>query len=126
LSEIACASSRHHHYEEIRIDSRIDQVKVQVQDEQLEEVICLKLGVYIVIMDMKIWLTHSGVWGSNLQDFTKQAQSRKVFHLELDKSLIIKLKWNAQGKGLLLIGFLFYRSHMLVGRLGYRIVAVLS
>jgi hypothetical protein len=43
----------------------------------------------------------------------------------LDKSLTIKLKWNAQGKGLLLIGFLFYRSHVLVGRSGYRIVVVL-
>jgi hypothetical protein len=35
-----------------RIDSRIDQVKAQVQDEQLEENICLKLAIYIVIMDM--------------------------------------------------------------------------
>jgi hypothetical protein len=27
-------------------------VKAQVQDEQLEENICLKLAIYIVIMDM--------------------------------------------------------------------------
>jgi hypothetical protein len=43
-------------------------------------------------------LTHSEVRGSNLQDFTKQAQSRKVFHLELDKIIIIKLKWIHKAK----------------------------
>jgi hypothetical protein len=52
LSELSCVSSRHHHYGERRIDSSIDQVNVQVQDEQLEENICLKLAIYIVIMDM--------------------------------------------------------------------------
>jgi hypothetical protein len=30
LSELSCVSSRHHHYKERRIDSRIDQVKAQV------------------------------------------------------------------------------------------------
>jgi hypothetical protein len=45
------------------------------------------------------------------QDFTKKARSRKVFQLEEDKTVIIYLKWNAQGKGLFLIGFLSYRSH---------------
>jgi hypothetical protein len=30
---------------------------------------------------------------SNSQDFTKQAQSRKTFHLEVDKNIIIKLKY---------------------------------
>jgi hypothetical protein len=39
-------------------------------------------------------LSHSGVWGSNLQDFNKQVQSRKMFQLEVDKIVIIKLKWN--------------------------------
>ena len=39
-------------------------------------------------------ISHSGVWGSNLQVFTKLEQSRKVFHLEVDKIVIIKLKWN--------------------------------
>ena len=39
-------------------------------------------------------LYHKGVWGSNLQVFTKLAQSRKVFHLEVEKIVIIKLKWN--------------------------------
>jgi hypothetical protein len=60
---------------------------------------------------LKESLSRSGVWGSNSQDFTKQAQSRKAFHLEVEKSIIIRLKWNAQGKGMILIGFLPYWSH---------------
>jgi hypothetical protein len=51
---------------------------------------------------MKIFLLeslHSVVWGSNPQDFTEQAQSRKTVQLEGDKIVIIYLKWNAQGKG---------------------------
>jgi hypothetical protein len=34
-------------------------------------------------------VSHSGVWGSNSQDFTKQARSRKVFQLEEEKKVII-------------------------------------
>jgi hypothetical protein len=34
--------------EKKRIELRIDQVKAQVQDEQIEENICLKLAIYIV------------------------------------------------------------------------------
>jgi hypothetical protein len=43
-------------------------------------------------------LSHSRVWGRNSQDFTEQAQSRKVFHLETNKITIIKLKWK-MGRG---------------------------
>jgi hypothetical protein len=38
---------------------------------------------------LKEILSHSGVWGSNSQDFTKQARSRNVFQLEEDKTVII-------------------------------------
>jgi hypothetical protein len=38
--------------EKRRIDSRIDQVKAQVQDRHLEDIILLKLAIYIVTMDM--------------------------------------------------------------------------
>jgi hypothetical protein len=41
-------------------------------------------------------LSHGGLWGRVLQDFIKQAQSRKVFHLEAVKIVIIKFKWNMQ------------------------------
>ncbi|KAK1629893.1 hypothetical protein QYE76_004208 [Lolium multiflorum] len=41
-------------------------------------------------------LSHGGLWGSNPQDFVKQAQSRKAFHLVEVKIVIIELKWNAQ------------------------------
>jgi hypothetical protein len=49
--------------------------------------------------------------GSNLQDFTEQAQLRKVVQLEKIKIAIIHLKWNSQGKGMILIGFLSCRSY---------------
>ena len=53
-------------------------------------------------------------------------QSRKVYQLERVKIVIIELKWNAQGKGMILIGFIFYRSHGVSGRPGFRIDRVLS
>ena len=58
----------------------------QVQDKHLEKIICLKLVVHLVIMDM--WrcslmkLSHSGVWGSKMWVFTKQQWSREAFRLE--------------------------------------------
>jgi hypothetical protein len=52
LCELSYVSLRHHHYRERGIVSRIDQVKAQVQDEQIEEIICSELAIYIVIMDM--------------------------------------------------------------------------
>jgi hypothetical protein len=42
-------------------------------------------------------LSHDGLWGSNPQDFIKQTRSRKVFHLEVTKIVIIKFEWNTQG-----------------------------
>jgi hypothetical protein len=60
-------------------------------------------------------LSHSGLWGSNPQDFIKKAQSRKAFHLVVVKIIIIEFKWNAEGQCLLLIGFLSYRSRGLLG-----------
>ncbi|KAK1629509.1 hypothetical protein QYE76_003824 [Lolium multiflorum] len=41
-------------------------------------------------------LSHGGLWGSNPQDFVKQAQSRKAFHLVEVKIVVIEFKWNAQ------------------------------
>jgi hypothetical protein len=60
---------------------------------------------------LKESLFHSRVWGSNPQDFTKQAQSRKVVQLEKIKIVTIHLKWNAQDKGMIVLGFLSYQSH---------------
>jgi hypothetical protein len=37
-------------------------------------------------------LSHDGLWGSNMQDFIKQAQSRNVFHLKVVKFFTIYLK----------------------------------
>jgi hypothetical protein len=70
---------------------------------------------------LKESLSHSRVWESNPQDFTEQAQSRKVVQLEKIKIVIILLKLNAQGKGMILIGFHSYCLMVLVVRPGYRI-----
>jgi hypothetical protein len=58
--------------------------------------------------------------GSNPQDFTEQVQSRKTVQLEGDKIFIIYLKWNAQGRAMILIEFLSYRYHS-VWETGFRI-----
>jgi hypothetical protein len=72
---------------------------------------CHLLRSWICEDMLKESLSHSRVRGSNSQDFTKQARSRKVFQLEGDKAVIIHLKWNAQEKGMIFIGFFSYRSH---------------
>ncbi|KAK1678300.1 hypothetical protein QYE76_039148 [Lolium multiflorum] len=100
-------------------------MKCKFKMSHLEEILCLTLAIHMVIMDMRrcaeeealpwwimgeqsIWcswicedaskkkLSHGGLWGSNPQDFVKQAQSRKAFHLVAVKTVIIKLKWNAE------------------------------
>jgi hypothetical protein len=71
---------------------------------------------------LKESLSHSRIWGSNPQDFTEQSQSRKVVQLEKIKIVIIHLKWNAQGKDMILIGFFFLTGLMvLFVRPGYRV-----
>ena len=60
--------------------------------------------------------------GASCGSSTSEAQSRKVVRLEGMKIVFIDLKWiNAQGKGMIFIGFLFYRSSDVVGRSGFRI-----
>jgi hypothetical protein len=59
----------------------------------LEEIIGLKLVSILcswMCEDMlKERPSHSGVWGRNLHNFTKQAWSRKVFHREGNKTVIM-------------------------------------
>ena len=51
--------------------------------------------------------------GAISESSPSKVQSRKVVRLEEMKIVIIDLKCiNAQGKGMILIGFLFYRSHV--------------
>ena len=57
--------------------------------------------------------------GASCDSSSREAQSRKVVRLEEMKIVFIDLKWfNAQGKGMILIGFLFYRSHDVSGETG--------
>jgi hypothetical protein len=77
-----------------------EEMKRKLKISQLEEIICLKLAIHMVWIcedAPKKKLSHSGVWGSNSQDFIKQSQSRKVFHLVTVKTVIIELKRNTQG-----------------------------
>jgi hypothetical protein len=41
--------SSHVHSQDI---NNVDQVKAEVQDRLLDDIICLKLGVHLVVMDM--------------------------------------------------------------------------
>ena len=100
-----------------------EEIKRKFKMSQLEEIICLKLAMkkwsassrwaiskrsfaWILLSIWWSWicedapkkkLSHDGLWGSNPQDFVKQAQARKAFHLVAVKIVIIELKWNAQG-----------------------------
>ena len=57
--------------------------------------------------------------GATSESSPSEAQSRKVVLLEEMKIVFIDLKWiNAQGKVMILIGFLFYRSHVVSGETG--------
>ena len=50
--------------------------------------------------------------GASCESSPREAQSRKVVRLEEMKVVFIDLKGiNAQGKGMILIGLLFHRSH---------------
>lgn len=90
----------------------------------ISKITFLNLVVHSCVMDMGRYfytrLSHSGVWGRNLQVFTKQMESRKLLHLEAGMIVLIEVKWSAQVKGITLIGFLFCRSQGVVGRPGYR------
>ena len=57
--------------------------------------------------------------GATCESSPSEAQSKKVVRLEEMKIVFIDLNWiNAQGKGMILIGFLFYRSHDVSGEIG--------
>ena len=73
---------------------------------------------YVKICQMRISILSMEELVEYSSSKSKSAQSRKVFHLEEGKIVIIYLKWNAQGKGMILIGFIFYRSHGDGGRPG--------
>jgi hypothetical protein len=60
-------------------------------------------------------LSYDGLWGSNPQDFIKLAQSRKMFHLEAVKTVIMKLEWMQTDKVCSSYCFLFTRIVVLVG-----------
>ena len=97
----------------------------QVQVEHLERIICLKLAVHLMIMDMWICismeLSHHSVWGSICK--SSRSNDDQVRHSGLCRAwrVIIKIKRDAQGKGMTLIGFSFTGLKVVVGRPDYRI-----
>jgi hypothetical protein len=54
---------------------------------------CRPFGVNGLVKICLKWLTHNGVWGSNLLVFIEPGESRKMFQLEVGMVVIIKLKW---------------------------------
>ena len=56
-------------------------------------------------------MEYGGAFGEVFIKHVLASTIKKGFQLERVKIVIIELKWNAQGKGMILIGFLFYRSH---------------
>ena len=85
---------------------------MQAQDVHLEDIISLKI-VMIGEDIPKKRVSSIGVWGA----ISKTSPSKRSMHNQ-ERSSNMKtqgpssyLKWNAQGKGMILIGFLFYRSH---------------
>ena len=91
------SSSREEEEEEVGVDQgyvRIDQHSCSSEDMPKSAFPILMYG------------------GASCESLPSEAQSRKVVRLEQMKIIFIDLKWiNAQGKGMFLIGFLFYRSH---------------
>jgi hypothetical protein len=53
---------------------------------------CRPFGVNGLVKMCLKWLTHNGVWGSNLLVFIEPAESRMI-HLEAGMIVFIKLKW---------------------------------
>ena len=53
---------------------------------------CRPFGVNGLVKMCLKWLTHNGVWGSNLLVFIEPAESRMI-HLEAGVIVIIKIKW---------------------------------
>ena len=66
-------------------------------------------------------LSHLGVWGSNMRVFTKRSEIKKgdPFECRL-RSSSSSSSGMQKDKGMILIGFLFYRSRGVVGRPGFR------
>jgi hypothetical protein len=98
---------------------------VQVQDKHIKKIICLKLAIHLVIMDLWRWVltkqSHNGLWGSKLK--SSRSNNDQVKHSGLTRawSIIIKINRNDQGKGMSLRGFPFTGLKVFVGRPGYRI-----
>ena len=97
----------------------------QVQDEHLKKITCLNLAVHLVIMDMwrcaSMELSHHGVWGSICESSRSNNDQVRHFGLSGAWRVIIKIKRDAQGKGMALLGFPFTGLKVDVGRPDYRI-----
>ena len=66
---------------------------VQVQDENQEDFICLKLSTHMETMVKWRWtwekLSHIILWGSNYKSSPSKAHSRKMVQLEMIKIVVI-------------------------------------
>jgi hypothetical protein len=81
--------------------------------------------LWFVNMDMKICLKRGSpivVYGEKFARLHQASSIKKSVSSWVGQDRHHQDQVDAQGKDLLLVGFWFYRSHVFVGRLGYRLV----
>jgi hypothetical protein len=87
---------------------------VQVQVKHLKKIICLKLVVHLVIMDL--WrcfltkLSHNGLWGSKLKSSPKKQWSSEAFRLDVNMKHHHQDQAGCSKKRYVISTFSFYRS----------------
>ena len=91
----------------------------RLREEKEEDYVLIKAKCGLINTQVQVKICRRGAspilvyGGATCESSPSEAQSRKVVRLEEMKIVSIDLKWiNAQGKGMILIGFLFYRSHV--------------
>ena len=90
----------------------------RLREEKEEEFVLIKAKCGLINTEVQVNICRRGAspilvyGGATCESSPSEARSRKVIRLEEMKIVFIDLKWiNAQGKGMILIGLLFYRSH---------------
>ena len=97
---------------------RVDQHSSPSEDMPKRYYVLIKAMCELINTQVQVKISRRGAspilvyGGATCESSPSEAQSRKVVRLEEMKIAFFDLKWiNAQCKGMILIGFLFYWSH---------------
>ena len=95
------------------LDLHLFESRLREEDYMLIKSKCGLINTQVQVKICRIGASPILVYGgATCESSPSKAQSRKVVRLEELKIVFIELKWiNAQGKGMILRGLLFYRSH---------------